>query len=138
MIAPFVLDASVTAAWCFSDEATPASTALQNSLTERTAIVPVLWHTESANLLILAERRGRISAAQCAELVERLEDLLIETDPETAHVGGPIVRLARRYQLTIYDAVYLELAIRRGVELATRDQALIRAAQEEKVRIIPT
>jgi predicted nucleic acid-binding protein len=125
---PVVIDTSITAAWCFHDEATDASRALHRSLPDRQVVVPVLWHGECANLLLTAERRNRVSAERCAELLELLGSLPIETDDETERIRGPVFRLARAHRLTIYDAIYLELASRRGIALATRDKALRRAA----------
>ena len=136
MVAAFVLDASVTAAWCFADEATDASRALHESLAERSAAVPSLWHLECANLLLVAERRRRISSTQCAELFELLEMLPVQTEPEVERVHGPIVRLARAYRLSVYDATYLELAIRLGVPLATRDRELRKAARSAGVPLV--
>ena len=136
MVGGFVLDASVTAAWCFADEATPASEALRDSLTERQAIVPTLWPAESANLLLVAERRRRITAERCAELLDLLDSLPIETADETSRIRGPVLRLARAHRLTTYDAIYLDLAIDRELPLATRDGDLRRAAHAAGVALL--
>jgi predicted nucleic acid-binding protein len=128
MVGGFVLDASVTAAWCFADEATAASDALRDSLTERHAVVPVLWHAESTNLLLLAERRRRITPHRCDELLELLGSLPIETVDGTGRVRGPVLRLARAHRLTTCDAIYLDLAMDHGLPLATRGGDLRRAA----------
>lgn len=133
-----VVDASVTAAWCFQDEATEASRALHRSLPHRQVVVPVLWHAECANLLLTAERRERVSAEQCSELLDLLAALPIETDGEIAHIRGSVIRLARAHRLTAYDAIYLELAVRRGMALATRDKDLRRAAAAADVALIET
>jgi predicted nucleic acid-binding protein len=134
--APVVIDASVTAAWCFHDEATDASRALHRSLPYRQVVVPLLWHAECANLLLMAERRKRISADRCLELLELLGGLPIDTDAETARIRGPVFRLARAHRLTVYDAIYLDLASRRGIGLATRDNELRRAAVAVDVPLI--
>ncbi|HEY0425655.1 MAG TPA: type II toxin-antitoxin system VapC family toxin [Rhodopila sp.] len=133
-----VIDASVTAAWCFHDEATEASRTLLRSLPHRQVVVPLLWHAECANLLLTSERRKRVSAEQCAELLELLGGLPIETDHETARIPGPVFRLARTHGLTVYDAIYANLASRRGMTLATRDKALRRAAAAMRVAVIET
>lgn len=138
MVAPVVIDASVTAAWCFHDEATEASQALRRGLIHRTVLVPLLWHVECANLLLTAERRKRITADQAAELLDLLGSLPVRTDPETERLRGPVYRLATTHGLTVYDAVYLDLAIRRGAELATRDKALRRAAAGLDVTLVAT
>jgi predicted nucleic acid-binding protein len=138
MVGDFAIDASVTAAWCFHDEATEASRALHRSLVHRRAVVPVLWHAECANLLLTAERRNRVSPEQSLELLELLASLPVETDEETARVRGPVFRLARKHRLTVYDAIYLDLAMHRGIPLATRDNELRRAAQAANVALIET
>jgi predicted nucleic acid-binding protein len=138
MVAPVVIDASVTAAWCFHDEATEASQALRRGLVHRTVLVPLLWHVECANLLLTAERRKRITADQAAELLDLLGSLPVRTDPETERLRGSVYRLATAHGLTVYDAVYLDLAIRRGAELATRDKALRRAAADLDVTLVAT
>ena len=135
---PVVVDASVTAAWCFQDEATEASRALHQSLPHRQVVVPLLWHAECANLLLTAERRNRVSAERSAELLDLLDALPIETDDETSHIRGSVMRLARAQRLTVYDAIYLDLATRRGIALATRDNQLRRAAAAVNVALIET
>ncbi len=136
MVAPVVIDASVTAAWCFHDEATAASQDLLRSLPNRQVIVPLLWHAECANLLLTAERRNRVSAERSVELLELLGSLPVETDAETSRIRGPVFRLAREHRLTVYDAIYLDLASRRGAALASRDRALRRAAEAMDVALI--
>ncbi len=136
MVAPVVIDASVTAAWCFHDEATAASRELLRSLPHRQVVVPLLWHAECANLLLTAERRNRVSGERCAELLELLGSLPVETDAETSRIRGPVFRLAREHRLTVYDAIYLDLVSRRGMALATRDRALRRAAESMSVGVI--
>jgi predicted nucleic acid-binding protein len=138
MVGGFVLDASVTAAWCFSDEATTASEALRDSLTERDAVVPTLWHAQTTNLLLTAERRKRITPERCTELLELLGSLPIETVDETDRIRGSVLRLARVHHLTAYDAIYLDLAMDRGLPLATRDRDLQRAARTVSVELIDT
>jgi predicted nucleic acid-binding protein len=106
MVSSFVLDASVAAAWCFADETTPGSDALRESLVERRAVVARLWHTETTNLLLTAERRQRIKPERCEELLELLASLPIETQDESDRLRGPVLRLARTHRLSVYDAVY--------------------------------
>jgi predicted nucleic acid-binding protein len=121
MVAAVAIDASVTAAWCFADEATAASDALRAGLIDQGA-----------------ERRKRITPDRCAELLELLGELPIETDDGTQRIRGPVVRLARTHRLTVYDAIYLELAIRRELPLATRDKDLRKAALSAGVPLIAT
>ena len=138
MVSSFVLDASVAAAWSFADETTPESDALRESLAEQRAVVPRLWHTETTNLLLMAERRQRIKPERCEELLELLASLPIDTQDESDRLRGPVLRLARAHRLSVYDAVYLDLAVDRGLALATRDVALQKAARAEGVSLIDT
>ncbi|NNE63115.1 MAG: type II toxin-antitoxin system VapC family toxin [Gammaproteobacteria bacterium] len=134
----FVLDCSIAAAWLFEDEKTPATDKLLGQLCDDSAIVPNLWHLEIGNVLIQAERRGRITASQISTRLELVTNLPIETDTETdIRAFREIMTLARTQTLTTYDAAYLELAIRRGIPLATLDKALIRAATQASVETIP-
>ena len=89
-------------------------------------------------LQLQAEKRGRISAPQITARLALLTDLPLTTDTETApRAFREILTLARSHKLTTCDAAYLELAIRRGVPLATRDKALIRAANAAEVQTLP-
>lgn len=83
MTPSFVVDCSVAMAWCFADEATPATSLVLDRLVEEAAVVPPLWLLEVANVLILAERRGRIVAADLASYVELLFQLDIQIDAES-------------------------------------------------------
>ncbi len=134
----FVLDCSIAAAWLFADEARPETDNLLDILAEHGALVPNLWQLEVANVLIQAERRGRITAAQISTRLELLANLPIITDTETSpRAFREILTLARSQTLTTYDASYLELAIRRGIPLATQDKALVRAANAAQVATLP-
>ncbi len=125
----FVLDASIALAWCFDDEATPASWAVLDRLESETAAAPSLLPLEIANVLALAERRGRITAARSAEFVALFGVLSVVIDEETsARALSEILSVARAERLTAYDATYLELAMRLGVPLATKDAALRQTA----------
>ena len=133
----FVLDASVTMAWCFEDEATPETWALLDRLAAEGAIVPGLWALEVGNILTQAERRNRTTAARVRQFVEQLGTLPIRIDDETASRAlGEILALARAEKLTTYDAAYLELAMRKGAPLATRDKDLREAASSNGVELL--
>lgn len=133
-----VIDSSLAAAWCFGDEATPQTDAILHALEEARGLVPTLWHFELTNLLVQAERRKRIGSDDATALLGFLDSLPIETDPEApASRRRDVWVLARRHKLTSYDAAYLELAIRAGLPLATRDQDLARAATECGVSVLP-
>ncbi len=125
----FVLDASATMAWCFDDESTPAAWALLDRLRTAPAHVPALWALEIGNILLGAERRRRITQARVAEFLGILAELNILVDPDKpGHAFRDLMPLAREQHLTTYDASYLELAMRLGLPLATKDTALIRVA----------
>ncbi len=135
----FVLDCSVTVAWLFEDEATPAVDALQDRLKDGNALVPGLWRLEVGNVLAQAERRKRLTPAQTSGHLELLDRLPVTTDTETdSRAFREILSLARTEGLTTYDTAYLELATRRGAALATLDQALVRAARRLGVETLPS
>ena len=131
-----VIDSSAALSWCFEDEASPRSDALFEQVRDHGAVVPGLWHLELANVLLHAERRGRITAADVAMRLALIGELPIATDGETtARAWREILALARSEGLTAYDATYLELAIRRGLPLLTKDEALIAAAARTGVAV---
>jgi len=133
----FVLDASIALAWCFADEATPKTLSLLNRLENEYAIVPEHWSLEVGNILVSAERRKRISFAKIKEFLTLLENLDIKTDFETTPRGfREIISLAYSEKLTTYDAAYLELAMRHGIPLATKDEELRIAAKRLGVTLI--
>ena len=124
-----VIDASITLSWYFEDERTPASNAVLDQVTTAGAVVPSLWKLETANGLQIAIRRQRIDAAFRDLALFHLSRLPITVDPEThLHAWTATLQLADRFQLTTYDAAYLELAQRRVLPLATFDAELRRAS----------
>ncbi len=127
----FVIDCSVAVTWCFEDEATPASDGLLDRLGEESVAAPAIWPLELGNVLVMAERRGRINATQIAEFVALLQELPVAIDEETPRRAlDEVLALARAEGLTTYDASYLELAMRLGVPLATQDKELREAAEK--------
>jgi predicted nucleic acid-binding protein len=135
----FVVDNSVALAWCFEDEQTAGIMSLLDQVTDAGAIAPQLWPIEALNGLLTAERRGRIHRETRRRLASYLQALPIEIDDETASRSWTTTAdLAEHHRLTAYDATYLELAMRRGLPLATRDAALIVAAKVAGVRLLPT
>lgn len=133
----FVLDASVALSWCFEDEATETTKKLLESLEKQTAYVPELWLLEVGNILVLAERRKRITYARISEYLTLIQALNIQIDTETRNRGfHEIFSLAYAEKLTTYDAAYLDLAMRQGLPLATKDEALHHAAKRLGVEII--
>jgi predicted nucleic acid-binding protein len=125
-----VLDSSVAAAWCFADEQDEYPQSVLDALTDTAAAVPSLWHLEMANTFLIGERRGRSTRADTVQWLSFLGSLPIVTDGETTrHAWQDTLALARDRALTAYDAAYLELALRRGLPLATLDDKLRAAAQ---------
>ena len=134
-----VLDVSLSCAWCFADEASPEAWNILDQLQSARAHVPSLWLWETGNVLVQAERRGRISAAAIRTFLGLLESLPISIDqPTLAAAWHDTLALARSHRLTTYDAAYLELALRRGLPLASRDKKLQSAAQLEGVPLLPS
>lgn len=123
----FVVDASVTMAWCFEDEATPYTDGVLDRLRTTRAVVPALWPLEVANVLLVAERRGKLTEARTAHFTQMLKALPIAVEESTAGLGA-ILAIGREHGLTAYDAAYLELAAREGLSLATQDKMLKSAA----------
>ncbi len=124
-----VIDASVIAAVMLPDEDdTPVKTVM-TALSENGGIAPFLMWGEVRNLVLMAERRGRIDQAGADAIFDAVAGLPIIFDHDPEH--DDVVALARRHRLTIYDALYLELAARRDASLATLDRALRNAARDE-------
>jgi len=125
----FVLDCSAALAWCFPDEHATYPQSVLDALATTAAVVPSLWFLEVANALVVGERRGRCTAADITTWLGFLAALPIHTDPETtARAWSGTLSLARTYNLSVYDASYLELAIRRNLPLAALDGKLKNAA----------
>lgn len=134
----FVLDCSVTMSWCFEDETSPATESILDMLADGFALVPSLWSLEVANVLLAAERRKRLTEAQSVRFVELLRSLPITIDEDTSsRAFRETMLLAREHGLSSYDAAYVELALREGLPLATRDIHLKRAARKCGIRLIP-
>jgi predicted nucleic acid-binding protein len=131
-----VIDASLALSWCFPDEKTSYSEGVLSLLEADTeAVVPSLWLLEIVNTLVVAERRKRITYEQAQEFLNDLDGLEIVVEPTDSSLAfNEIYTLARQHTLTAYDAAYLELAIRRGLPLASLDEALERAALASNVK----
>ena len=132
-----VLDASMTIAWLFEDEHTEAAHAVMRRVAVEGALVPTLWRLEVANVLRNAVRRKRCDEAYADRSIARLARLIIQSDGETDdHAWSATRILAREEDLTLYDAAYLELAIRKRAILASCDTALLNAAARRKIETI--
>lgn len=137
-MSPMVLDCSLAMAWCFEDEASADCDAVLDQVGRTGASVPALWHWEVANALAMAERRGRLSASDRMIRLKLLESLPIITDSEgVGRAWRETLLLAQTHGLSVYDAAYLELCLRLGAELATRDSALRRVSSSLGVSVLP-
>ena len=132
---PFVIDTSVTTAWCFDDEATDETDTLLDELRSDQAVVPSVWQLEVTNVLLVAERRRRITEAQAARFLELLLHLPILLDPSPTDVTA-ILAAGRRHSLSAYDAAYLVLAERLAAPLATLDGRLVTASRAAGVPLL--
>ena len=132
-----VLDSSATLAWVYSDEITEPIRHVFNQVSENGAWVPGLWKLEVANILEMGVRRRRHDAAFRNSTLADLALLPISVDAETdRQAWGATLQLSERHRLTLYDAAYLELALRRRLPLASLDAELRRAAQAEGVVVV--
>jgi len=122
----FVLDASVTVNWAMRDEENPVADSALSALRNGEAVVPGIWWYEVRNILVVNERRGRISPVDSDRFLLELRDLNISADREPD--SQRVLDLARRLKQTIYDAAYLEIAARERLPIATLDKALKAAA----------
>lgn len=132
----FVLDRSVTMAWCFEDECDTYADRALGALGEGQALVPPIWSLEVANVLLVAERRGRISTGDSTRFLSLLDALSIEVEsvPTDRTMAGVLSR-SRELRLSAYDASYLDVAARNGLPLATRDRALRAACRKSGVAV---
>ena len=132
-----VLDSSVTLAWVYSDETTAAVGQVFEMLNQGGAWVPGLWRLEVANILGMGVRRRRHDAGFRDSTLADLALLPIQVDAETdRQAWGATAHLASRRDLSLYDAAYLELALRRGLPLATLDKDLRGAARAENIQLL--
>jgi predicted nucleic acid-binding protein len=137
-VSGFVLDASLTMAWCFELEATPYTEGILAKLEwGEQAWVPTFWRLEVVNALLKAKRQGRVTIERCEQFLAQLREFAIEFDDQSlAKADTELFQLALKHQLSSYDALYLELAIRRKLPLATQDSNLIRAARAKAVPLV--
>jgi predicted nucleic acid-binding protein len=136
--AGFVVDASVGFSWVYESQATEETDMLLNEIASgSSAVVPSFWFLEVANVLLMAQRRNRLAAAQRKAALATLAALSLTVDEEAPRTAfGKISELAEKHGLPVYDAAYLEVALRRKLPLATRDAALIAAARQSGVKVL--
>jgi predicted nucleic acid-binding protein len=130
----FVLDASVCAVWALADESHPLADRAMERMAKETALVPALWWLEVRNVLVISERRKRLTAEGSGEFLTFLAGFPINTDANRDEAA--ILGFARKYQLSFYDAAYLDVAHRNHLPLATLDKALQAAAKAARVPLL--
>jgi predicted nucleic acid-binding protein len=132
-----VLDSSVALAWIYANETTDTVLQLFDTVRVHGAWVPGLWRWEIANVLQSNVRRKRHSADFRDQALSSLAMLPVKVDPEAdRQAWSGAVELAERHGLTVYDAAYLEIALRRRIPLATLDRQLIAAAAEDSIQLL--
>ena len=130
----FVLDNSVVCGWLLQDQSTAYTDAVALRLAEDRALAPALLRLEYTNVLRTACKRGRLAAHQAQAAIEQIDQLPLEFDRDPP-AAAQLLALALRYDLTSYDAAYLELALRRQLPIATQDTALADAARTAGVGV---
>ena len=131
-----VIDASVALAWCFPDEASDYADAVLVALEGRTVVVPAIWSIEITNALLVGERRKCIWQPEVRRFVELLKGLNIVEDAQPfADTVSNVLPLAREYDLSAYDAAYLDVAVRHGAPLVTLDAALQKAGRAAGIKL---
>jgi len=137
MSADFVLDTSVAMAWCFKDETSQYADTILDRFEDAVGFVPSIWPLEVCNVLLVAERKKRISEAGSKRFIALLAELPIVVEQETPQrTINEILALGREHRLSSYDASYLDLAMRKGLPLATLDKNLLAAAKRSKVAVL--
>lgn len=124
----FILDCSIAIAWCFEDETTAYTELVLSSLEKATAIVPKLWYIEISNVLLTAQKRGRINDNGIFNFLSLLEKLPIMSDNNDIDMLD-LIMLSSKYRLTSYDGCYLNLSLKYNLPLATLDKKLIAATK---------
>ena len=133
----FVIDNSLVMTWCFKDEDSQYSDFILDQLENATAFVPSIWPLEVSNVLLVAERKKRIGEADSTRFIALLTELPIIVDQESPErTIMEIFSLARKHKLSSYDASYLDLAMRKGLPIATLDNSLLAAVKRSKVSIL--
>jgi predicted nucleic acid-binding protein len=133
----FVIDNSIVMFWCFEDESSENADRILEILASSTAFTPSIWPLEVGNVLFVAERKNRITHADSTRFLALLAALPIVVEQESPNrMLKEILSLAREYDLSSYDASYLDLAMRKGVPIATTDKNLIKAADRVNVSIL--
>lgn len=133
----FVLDCSVAMAWCFEEEACDYGYSVLERARNCRVVVPSLWHLELVNVVSQAEYRKRITPLRTGQFFDLINSLTIEAEPSIhSFAFTTVLAICRAYNLTAYDACYLELCLRKKLPLATLDKALKRAAVANRIELV--
>jgi predicted nucleic acid-binding protein len=131
-----VIDASVALAWCFPDEASNYADSVLLALENETVIVPAIWTVEVTNALLVGERRKRIRQPEIRRFVDLVKGLSIVQDGHAfVDIVSNVLPLAREYNLSAYDAAYLDVAVRHEIPIATLDSGLQRACTAAGIKV---
>ena len=134
----FVVDASTALAWVLPSQTSPEADGLLTRIEAgATPVVPSLWFLEVANSLLAAQRRRLLTASERGQALEQLSALSFRVDEDSSRAAfGRVSTLAEQQRLSVYDAAYLDTALRRKLPLATRDRALMIAAKRSSVQVL--
>jgi predicted nucleic acid-binding protein len=138
MNAAWVIDSSIGISWVHPAQATTQTDSLLEEVAAGAAMfVPAFWFLEMANCLLILQRRKRLSPEERQTALVTLRGMNFIPDDESANAAfGMISDLADEHSLTVYDAAYLELALRRKLPLASRDASLVQAAKKCGLRVL--
>lgn len=131
------MDTSVTLAWVFEDECTEQIEALLDRVCDEGGLVPSLWQYEVCNALASATRQGRCNQAAATRILGLLADINLRVT-EASVDKIRVYHLAHTTGLSAYDAAYIDLAMSKGLPLATLDQRLAQVAIGLGVEVLPT
>ena len=132
-----VVDASVAVAWSFEDERNPAIDHILTRVGVEAGVAPSIWLIETANTFRTAMRKGRITPGLRDRVLLELQKLPITIEADVRETIAATVAVSDRFGLTVYDAAYLEIALRRELPLATLDKELADAARAAGVSVLP-
>jgi predicted nucleic acid-binding protein len=135
----FVIDASITLSWLLADEANADSAAIERALRKADVVwVPAHWRLEVVNAIWMAERRKRLDGAGVSQAIAFCSQMQVTVDGDTdKHAPTETLALARQHGISVYDAAYLELALRKGGTLASLDVNLREVAEKNGVAVVP-
>ena len=137
-MAAFVLDASVAIADLSLDEDPARTFGLVDRAIDEPVAIPAVWYYEVTNVFTSKLRRGVLRPEQHRDMLVNLRDLRVECDPRDLQSQCEAAcALSARHKITVYDAAYLELALRLKIPLATLDKALANAARDAGVAVLP-